>query len=228
MYDLNRLNKRIGGNNMSSKKKKPANTVSAEPVEQIDSTPPEDVPTIQLDEAPVETKTETEPVVETAPTVEPVAETEPQPIVEVVVELAHTVETVVEVKPQPVVEPAPVPPVKPKPLTMTSLHAEIEELRKIVDGQAILIKQLIETPTRQRKPPTSNGKIQILDTLTGKTYPSKNATYQSLLKAGELADLVKNGLFGDNPYKNSFGCYNLFRAYPNRFQEIKPEGTTKV
>ena len=26
-----------------------------------------------------------------------------------------------------------------------------------------------------------------------------------------------------DPAKNSFGCYNLFRAYPNRFVEVKPE-----
>jgi hypothetical protein len=228
MYDLYRLNKRIGGNNMSSKKKKPTNTVSAEPVEQIDPTPPEDVPTIQLDEAPVETKTETEPVIETAPTVEPVAVTEPQPIVEIVAEPAPIVEPVVEVKPPPVVEPTPasVPPSKPKPLTMLSLHSELEELRQVVDQQAILIKQLIETPARQRKPPTSNGKVQIKDTLTGKIYPSKNNVYQSLLKAGELDALVKQGVFGSDPAHNSFGCYNLFRFYKDRFIiEQKPQET---
>jgi hypothetical protein len=108
---------------------------------------------------------------------------------------------------------------------MTSLHAEIEELRKIVDGQTILIKQLLEAPARQRKPPTSNGKVQIKDTLTGKIYPSKNNAYQSLLKAGELDALVEQGVFGSDPAKNSFGCYNLFRAYPGRFVEIKPEET---
>jgi len=65
--------------------------------------------------------------------------------------------------------------------------------------------------------------VQIKDTLTGKIYPSKNNVYQSLLKAGELDDLVKQGVFGSDPAKNSFGCYNLFRAYPNRFVEVKPE-----
>ena len=205
-----------------TKKKKPTNTVSAEPVEQIDPTPPEDVPTIQID-APVEEKIE--PVQEAEP--EKSAEVEPQPVIEIVAEPAPTVEPIVEVKPQPVVEPTPasVPPAKPKPLTMTSLHAEIEELRKIVDGQTILIKQLLEAPARQRKPPTSNGKVQIKDTLTGKIYPSKNNAYQSLLKAGELDALVEQGVFGSDPAKNSFGCYNLFRAYPGRFVEIKPEET---
>ena len=196
---------------MSSKKKKPVTKVSAESVIEppIDPTPPEDVPTIQVD-APMEEKAEPEKS----------AEVEPQPIVEVVAETAPVVAPVAEVKPPPVVEPAPV---KPKPLTMTSLHAEIEELRKIVDGQAVFIKQLLEAPVKQRKPPLSNGKVQIKDTKTGKIYPSKNNVYQSLLKAGELDDLVKQGVFGSDPAKNSFGCYNLFRAYPNRFVEVKPE-----
>jgi len=174
--------------------KKPATTVVEQP---IDPTPPEEFPSIQVEEVPAELPTEQ------------VAEVEPQPTVEVVVE-----PTPVEVATKPE------PPSKAKPLTMTSLHAEIEELRKIVDGQATLIKQLLEAPARQRKPPTSNGKVQIKDTLTGKIYPSKNNVYQSLLKAGELDDLVKQGIFGANPEKNSFGCYNLFRAWPNRFEEV--------
>ena len=152
------------------------------------------------------------------------AEVEPQPVIEVVAEPAPTVELVVGVKPPPVIEPtsASVPPAKPKPLTLISLHGELEELRKIIDGQAIIIKQLMETPTRQRKPPVSNGKVEILDSLTLRKFPSKNATYQTLLKAGELDDLVKQGVFGSDPSHNSFGCYNLFRAYPGRFVEVKP------
>jgi len=61
----------------------------------------------------------------------------------------------------------------------------------------------METPARQRKPPTSNGKVSILDTKTGKTYPSKNNAYQSLLKAGELEDLVKQGVFGSDPLRTA-------------------------
>ena len=199
-----------------TKKKKPINTVSAEPVveEQIDPTPPEDVPTIQID-APVEEKIE--PVQEAEP--EKSAEVEPQPVIEIVAEPAPTVEPIIETKPRPVVEPTPAP-VKPKPLTMISLHTDLEALRQVVDQQTILIKQLTEAPARQRKPPTSNGKVQIKDTLTGKIYPSKNNVYQSLLKAGELDDLVKQGVFGSDPAHNSFGCYNLFRFYKDRFLEI--------
>ena len=194
-----------------TKKKNPAKTVSVEPVEQIDPTPQDDVPSRQVEDAPVEQPAET--VVETAPIVEPeVQEAEPEKSAEV------ELQPVVDVKPVPT--PTPVTPSKPKPLTMNSLHTDLEALRQIVDQQAILIKQLLEAPVRQRKPPVSNGKIQIKDTKTGKIYPSKNNVYQSLLKAGELEDLVKQGLFGDNPYKNSFGCYNLFRAYPNRFVEV--------
>ena len=176
---------------MSSKKKPTIKKVEAVVEEQIDPTPPEEFPSIQVEEEPVEQPVEPEPV----------ADVEPHPTVEVVVESAPA-------------------PVKAKPFTMTSLHAEIGELRKIVDGQATLIKQLLEAPIRQRKPPTSNGKVQIKDTLTGKIYPSKNNVYQSLLKTGELDDLVKQSVFGADPAKNSFGCYNLFRAWPNRFEEV--------
>jgi len=202
-------------------KKKPAiKKVAPVEAEPIEPEPAEELPVRQIEEAPVEQTTESEselveqpaepePVIETAPKVEPeVNEAEPEKSAEVVL--------------PPIVEPAPI---KPKPLTMTSLHTEIEELRKIVDGQAILIKQLMEAPARQRKPPTSNGKVQIKDTLTGKIYPSKNNVYQSLLKSGELDDLVKQGVFGTDPAHNSFGCYNLFRFYKDRFIEIKSQET---
>jgi hypothetical protein len=201
---------------MSSKKKKPAIKKVVPIIEEHpEPEPQDDIPSRQIEEV-LETEPESiaeaETVVETASTVEPMAqaqEAEPEKSAEVV--------------PPRVVESAPV---KPKPLTMASLHNELEELRKIVDGQAILIKQLMETPARQRKPPTSNGKVQIKDTLTGKIYPSKNNVYQSLLKAGELKSLVDANVFGPNPEKNSFGCYNLFRAYPGRFVEVKSSDAT--
>jgi hypothetical protein len=209
---------------MSSKKKKTTiNKVAPVEAEQlIDPEPVEEVPTIQIEEVH---DTESESVEQP---VEPEPVVEPQPIVEVVAEPVPKVEPVVEVKPQPVVEstPASVPPAKPKPLTLLSLSGELNALRQIVDQQAILIKQLMETPARQRKPPTSNGKVQIKDTLTGKIYPSKNNVYQSLLKAGELDALVKQGVFGSDPAHNSFGCYNLFRFYKDRFIiEQKPQET---
>jgi hypothetical protein len=193
--------------------KKKSATKKVEPVveEQIDPTPPEDVPTIQIEEAPVEQSTEPEPVAETAPIVEPVAqgkEAEPEKSADA----EH-------------VELTPIPHIKAKPITLVSLHAEVEALRTIVDQQVIQIKLLMAPPMRQRNPPQSNGKVQIQDTKTGKIYPSKNATYQTLLKAGELEDLVKQGVFGADPVHNSFGCYNLFRSYPNRFVQIKPEET---
>jgi hypothetical protein len=47
-----------------------------------------------------------------------------------------------------------------------------------------------------------------------------------MLKAGELSDLVKAGIFGTSPEKNTFGVYALFRAYPDRFEEVRePEKT---
>ena len=193
--------------------KKKSATKKVEPVveEQIDPTPPEDVPTIQIEEAPVEQSTEPEPVAETAPIVEPVAQVkEAEP--EKSADAEH-------------VELTPIPHIKAKPITLVSLHAEVEALRTIVDQQVIQIKLLMAPPMRQRNPPQSNGKVQIKDTKTGKIYPSKNNVYQSLLKAGELEDLVKQGVFGADPVHNSFGCYNLFRSYPNRFVQIKPEET---
>jgi hypothetical protein len=47
-----------------------------------------------------------------------------------------------------------------------------------------------------------------------------------MLKAGSLDDLVKLGTFGADPAHNTFGVYALFRAYPNRFIEIKPGEAT--
>ena len=222
---------------MSSKKKTATKKVESITEERPEPEPAEELPVRQIEESPIEPTPElveqpAEPVAETAPIVDVVAEPEKSaeaeslPVVEVVAEPAPTVEPTAEVKPTPVVEPAPNQPVKPKPLTMASLHAEIEELRKIVDGQAVSIKQLLEAPVRQRKPPTSNGKVQIKDTLTGKIYPSKNNVYQSLLKAGELKSLVNAIVFGSDPAHNSFGCYNLFRAYPGRFVEVKPADVT--
>jgi hypothetical protein len=188
-----------------TKKKPVTKKVESIVEESIEPEPAEELPVRQIEESPVEQTIESEPVAQVQDA-EPEKSAEPQPVVEVVVEPA----------------PVPVPPAKPKPLTMTSLHAEIEELRKIIDGQSALIKQLMETPVKQRRPPTSNGKVSIKDTLTSKIYPSKNNVFQTLLKAGELDDLVKQGVFGADPIHNSFGCYNLFRAYPGRFQEVKP------
>ena len=54
-----------------------------------------------------------------------------------------------------------------------------------------------------------NGKVQIRDKQTGTIYPSKNNAYQTLLKSGELKDLVDKGIFGDIPEKNTFGWYAL-------------------
>jgi hypothetical protein len=77
-----------------------------------------------------------------------------------------------------------------------------------------------------KRKPTANGKVQIRDKVTGKIYKSKNSVYQTMLKAGELSDLVKAGAFGASPEKNTFGVYALFRAYPDRFEEVRePEKT---
>jgi hypothetical protein len=78
----------------------------------------------------------------------------------------------------------------------------------------------------KRRPPANSNKVQIRDKQTNKLYPSKNSVYQNLLKAGELKDLVDKGIFGNEPLKNTFGVYALFRAYPDRFEEVRePEKT---
>ena len=212
-------------------KKKPT-IKKVEPVveEYPEPEPQDDVPSLQIEEVH---ETEAEPIEQPAEP-ELVAELEPQPIVEVVAEPAPTVELVVEVKPQPVIEPAPVVaehktesvptlPPKPKTLTLAYLQEEFEVLMEIIELHSALITELQETQARKRKSPASNGKIQIRDKQTGKIYPSKNNVYQSLLKSGELKDLVEKGIFGANPEKNSFGCYNLFRAWPNRFEEVRDQ-----
>jgi hypothetical protein len=85
------------------------------------------------------------------------------------------------------------------------------------------IAELQEILARKRKPVASNGKVQIRDKQTGTVYPSKNNAYQTLLKSGELKDLVDQGIFGDIPEKNTFGWYVLNRAWPDRFEEVKAE-----
>ena len=216
-----------------TKKKSATKKVAPVEAESIEPEPAEELPVRQIEEvqdtAPesVEQPVEPEPVAETAPIVEPVAqekqaepeksaEVVPQPVIEVVVEPAPIVD---EHK----TESMPTLPPKPKTLTLAYLQEEFGVMMEIIELHSTLITELQETQARKRKAPLSNGKIMIKDTLTGKVYPSKNATYQTLLKAGELKELVDKGILGDNPLKNSFGCYNLFRAYPNRFVEVKTE-----
>jgi hypothetical protein len=84
----------------------------------------------------------------------------------------------------------------------------------------------VQSQLTLKRKPTANGKVQIKDKLTGKIYKSKNNVYQTMLKAGELKDLVEKGLFGAVPEKNTFGVYALFRAYPDRFEEIHDQEQT--
>lgn len=112
---------------------------------------------------------------------------------------------------------------KPKPLTLAQLSQELQSLKLIVDDHANLMAQLQEIIIRKRKPVASNGKVQIKDKQTGTIYKSKNNAYQTLLKSGALKDLVDKGVFGDIPEKNTFGWYTLVRAWPDRFEEVKPE-----
>lgn len=109
-----------------------------------------------------------------------------------------------------------------EPLTLESIHTEFNALRELVFELASQMTALQSTPSRKRKA-VPNGKIQILDKVTGEVYPSKNNAYQTLLKAGELKELVDKGIFGPDPEKNTFGWYALVRAWPDRFEEKKVE-----
>ncbi|GAG06439.1 unnamed protein product, partial [marine sediment metagenome] len=110
----------------------------------------------------------------------------------------------------------------PKSLNLAYLYGELQAVKQIIQEHGQQIANLQEALARKRKA-VPNGKVQIRDTKTGKVYPSKNNCYQSLLKAGELKELVDKGVFGDNPAKNSFGWYALVRTLPDRFEEIKTE-----
>ena len=112
-------------------------------------------------------------------------------------------------------------------LTLESLFEELQSLKQLAEEHTNLITQLQETLARKRKSPASNGKVQILDKQTGEIYPSKNNAYQTLLKSGELKDLVDKGVFGDNPTKNTFGWYALVRELPDRFEEVKQAEETQ-
>ena len=105
--------------------------------------------------------------------------------------------------------------------TIEQLHQDIQNLKTIAIQHSELIAHLQESLARKRKPVSSNNKIKIRDKQTSTVYPSKNNAYQSLLKAGELKDLVDKGLFGPNPEKNTFGWYVLEREMPDRFEEVK-------
>ncbi len=123
---------------------------------------------------------------------------------------------------------------KPEPVKSTpkpeAAEPKLKDIKLILDALTATvlehtqqIAELQETLARKRRPVASNGKVQIRDKTTGKVYPSKNNCYKSLLKAGELKDLVAQGIFGSLPEKNTFGWYALFRALPDRFEQIEPE-----
>ncbi len=145
------------------------------------------------------------------------------PMQPVVKEVQAKSEMELEVKPDEKPTPKdikPQPPEKPKPLTLTSIKQEVDGLRTILEDHARLINDLFELTARKRKA-VSNGKVEILDKVTGEVFRSKNSTYQTLLKKGELKELVDKGIFGSDPAKNNFGWYSLLRAWPDKFEVIK-------
>ncbi|MFC1982522.1 hypothetical protein ACFLV5_01865 [Chloroflexota bacterium] len=122
-------------------------------------------------------------------------------------------------EPEPTPEPETIQEVQPTP-TLESLYQEILTLKQIALEHSGMIVQLQQAIARKRKPVASNGKVQIRDKQTNTIYPSKNNCYQTLLKAGELKDLIDKDLFGPVPEKNTFGWYSLTREWPDRFEEV--------
>jgi len=114
-----------------------------------------------------------------------------------------------------------------KPTTLDDLQKIVDNITKTILEHRQQIAELQEVVTRKRKP-TNNGKIQIKDKNTGKVYPSNNNCYQSLLKAGELKELVDKGVFGSDPTRNNFGWFALNRAWPDRFEEMRPDQSEEV
>ena len=108
-------------------------------------------------------------------------------------------------------------------MTLAEAQQQIEFLSATLAEHSEEIAALQGAIARKRKAPKSNGKVEILDKKTGAIYPSKNNCYQSLLKAGDLKELVDKGVFGDDPAKNNFGWFALQRSWPERFEERKQE-----
>jgi len=169
-------------------------------------TPPETTKPEPVQEEHVPEEKVTQPVEEVTPTPAPTPETKVEP----------------SINTEP---PAMTPPSKPKPLTLASLKTDVDALNKCLQLMDLKLEGFEALVALKRKP-TNNGKVQIRDKVTGKIYKSKNSVYQTMLKAGELSDLVQAGIFGSIPEKNTFGVYALFRAYPDRFEEVhEPEKT---
>ena len=159
--------------------------------------------------------TENQKSAETKPKTESAGKAEPKPITKPAPKL--TAEAKPATTPQADAPKAQPQPESPRTLDITK---EIDSLWKAVSQQHKLITELQEAVARKRRPPASNGKVKVKDRKTGKIYPSKNNAYQTLLRSGDLKDLVDKGVFGDVPEKNNFGWYALKRELPDRFEEI--------
>lgn len=109
---------------------------------------------------------------------------------------------------------------KPEQPSLESILQDLNSLKQAVQDHSNQIAQLQETLARKRRPVHSNNKVQIRDKQTGTVYPSKNNAYQSLLKSGDLKDLLDKGVFGPVPEKNTFGWYALVHEWPDRFEEV--------
>ena len=99
----------------------------------------------------------------------------------------------------------------PPDLNLSHVYTEVVFMEQVLSDVLDIAFQIQEHIMKKRTPAKSNGKVQIRDKQTGTVYPSKNNTFQSLLKSGDLKELVDQGLLGDNPSENTFGWYILVR-----------------
>jgi hypothetical protein len=157
---------------------------------------------------------------DTKPVPKPKSKAKPTPKVKPVVETPAPEVAIPVTEPTPETEPD-IP--LPTPPSLAQLADDIQYLRLLGTYHSLQIAQVMEALARKRKPASSVEKVQIKDTHTGTLYPSKNGAYQSLLKSGDLKELVEKGVFGPNPDKNTFGWYALVREWPDRFEEVKQQ-----
>jgi hypothetical protein len=116
------------------------------------------------------------------------------------------------------------------PVQKYKFYDILEELETIKAALFCHDQRLIDIesrlPKRRRSTsPISRTRIQIRDKETGIVYPSQNNAYKTLLKNGDLKELVEKGIFGTEPERNSYGWFALKRAWPDRFEELREAKT---
>jgi len=58
---------------------------------------------------------------------------------------------------------------------------------------------------------------RVIDTKTGREFMALNQCYLTLLREGELEEMLRAGKLADNPEEDRFGWFKMRRFYPGRF-----------